>query len=228
MIDQEQIEGIYIIDKPLSMSSQRAVQIVKYWARAKTGNKKIKVGHAGTLDPLATGVLIVAIGREHTKHIDTIVTATKEYVAKIFLGATSTTDDAEGEKTVCDVSVEPSMEDIVKVVQEYIGDITQIPPTYSAIKIGGKEAYKRVRRGEVVEMKPRTVHIDAIEILSYAYPTIEICVVCGKGTYIRSLARDIGMSLGTGAYLSGLIRTRVGEHTLAHARSLDAFEQKDI
>ena len=220
----EKIEGVYIIDKPLGMSSQRAVQVVKYWAREKTGNKKIKVGHAGTLDPLATGVLIVAVGREYTKNIDTIVAAHKMYDAKIHLGETSTTDDAEGEKTIHEFSHIPSRTDIENVLCTFVGDIAQIPPKYSAIKIGGKEAYKRVRRGEVVEMQSRIVHIDTIEIIEYAYPLLHVRVACGKGTYIRSLARDIGNALGTGAYLSGLVRTSVGDFVITHAQSLDDFE----
>lgn len=217
-----------MINKPLGMSSQRVVQVVKYWARKKTGNKKIKVGHGGTLDPLATGVLIVAVGREYTKNINAIVTATKEYEAKVFLGATSTTDDAEGEKTIHDVLHELSQKDIERVLQKFIGDVAQTPPAYSAIKIAGKEAYKRVRRGEVVEMQSRTVHIDAIEIMSYTYPIVDIRVTCGKGTYIRSLARDIGECLGTGAYMAGLVRTRIGEFMLAQARSLEDFDYKKL
>lgn len=217
-----------MINKPLGMSSQRAVQVVKYWARKKTGNKKIRVGHGGTLDPLATGVLIVAVGREYTKNISVIVGATKEYEAKVFLGATSATDDAEGEKIIHDISHIPLRSDIEKVLQKFIGDIVQIPPAYSAIKIAGKEAYKRVRHGEIVEMQPRTVHIDAIEVMSYTYPIVEIRVICGTGTYIRSLARDIGECLGTGAYMAGLVRTRIGEFTIAHARSLEDFDYKKL
>lgn len=223
-MENETCEGIFAINKPYNMSSQRAVQIVKYWARQKTKDKKIKVGHGGTLDPLATGVLVVAIGREYTKKIDTVVAAQKEYVAKIFFGATSTTDDAEGEKTTCNVSLIPSIEDVEKAVQLFVGNIVQVPPAYSAIKIQGQEAYKRVRRGEIVEMQSRMVHIDAIDIIDYTYPIAEIRLTCGKGTYIRSLARDIGMQLGTGAYLAGLVRTRVGDFVLEETLSLEDFE----
>lgn len=224
----DNIEGFYVINKPFGMSSQRAVQMIKYWARDKAGNKKIKVGHAGTLDPLATGVLIVAVGRSYTKNIDAIVATNKEYDATIFLGMTSTTDDAEGEKTIREPLSIPSREDVENILHTFVGDIAQIPPAYSAIKIDGKEAYKRVRRGEVVEMRSRMVHIGAIEIVSYTFPHLQIHVTCGKGTYIRSLARDIGEALGTGAYLSGLVRTRVGDHMIADAQSLDDFECKKL
>lgn len=220
------IEGVFSINKPRGISSQRAVQIVKYWARRKTGDKNIKVGHAGTLDPLATGVLVIAVGREHTAKIDTFVSAQKEYIGEVFLGKISTTDDAEGEKENVNVDRKPSREEVEKAVQSFVGDIAQTPPAYSAIKIDGQEAYKRVRRGEDVAMESRTVRIDAIEIISYKYPMIKIRVTCGKGTYIRSLARDIGEELKTGAYLASLERTRVGEFTLDRARDLDDFRAR--
>jgi tRNA pseudouridine55 synthase len=218
------IHGFFVINKPLGMSSQRAVQIVKRWAREKTGERKIKVGHAGTLDPLATGVLIVAVGREYTRMIDEIVGAQKEYEATIFLGTTSTTDDAEGPKTEHAVDQVPTRDDIDRAVRQFIGAIDQIPPAYSAIKIEGQEAYKRMRRGEVVVMEPRTVRINKITIVSYNYPLLMIRVVCGKGTYIRSLARDIGAVLGTGGYLTGLVRTRVGKYSIDQAMNIDQFE----
>lgn len=218
-------EGFYVIDKPYGMSSQRAVQIIKFWARRATGNKKIKVGHAGTLDPLATGVLVIAIGRASTKKIDEIVGSEKEYEARVFFGMTSITDDAEGQKSVCnDISV-PSLDEMRIACHSFMGEIMQIPPTYSAIKINGQEAYKRMRRGESVTMLPRCVHITAIDILSYAYPILTIRVQCGKGTYIRSLARDLGKHLGVGAYLDGLVRTRVGAYHLSHAVNMEYFEK---
>lgn len=219
----EEVEGVYTIDKPYGMSSQRAVQIVKRWARERSGNKKIKVGHAGTLDPLATGVLVVAIGRAYTKRIDMIVGAEKEYEAHIFLGMTSTTDDAEGDKIIGNDTLRPSRDDIIHALHRFIGDITQVPPQYSAIKIDGKEAYKRVRKGEMVNMQPRIVHIRSIDLMHYTYPIVTIRVICGKGTYIRSLARDIGVALGTGAYMSDLVRTRIGEFVRADAKHAEDF-----
>ncbi len=220
------IEGFFAIDKPLGISSQRAVQIVKYWARRKTGNKKIKVGHAGTLDPLASGVLVMAVGREYTRKIDKIVADEKEYIADMLLGENSTTDDAEGKKIIINKNKKPTEVEIKKVLDKFVGDIEQTPPVYSAIKIEGQEAYKRVRKGEDVKMKKRKIHVEKIEILSYEYPLLKIKVVCGKGTYIRSLARDIGRSLETGAYLSGLVRTRVGDFTLQEAKSLKEFSMR--
>lgn len=219
----QDIEGVYHINKPYGMSSQRAVQIVKRWAQNKTGNRKIRVGHAGTLDPLATGVLVVAVGRAHTKRIDTIVGAIKEYEVEIFLGQMSTTDDAEGEKILVNDVLQPTQDDIIRALNLFIGDIEQIPPQYSAIKINGQEAYKRVRKGEHVTMSSRIVHIAHIDLIAYDYPCIVIHVMCGKGTYMRSLARDIGTSLGTGAYMAGLIRTRVGAYHISDAHSLDDF-----
>lgn len=216
-------KGIFAINKPREMSSQRVVQIVKYWARRKSGDHNIKVGHGGTLDPLATGVLVVAVGREYTRKIAAIVAAQKEYVAEITLGQTSETDDQEGKKKIVDTKTIPNDKEIEIVLQKFVGDIEQVPSAYSAIKINGQEAYKRVRRGEHVEMESRTVHIDSITLLSYEYPVIKVSVVCGKGTYIRSLARDIGDKLGTGAYLSQLTRTRVGEFTIANARTVKDF-----
>ncbi len=220
------IEGIHVIDKPYGMSSQHAVQIVKYWARRKTDNTKIKVGHGGTLDPLATGVLVVAVGRRYTKKIDAVVASEKEYIAEIYLGKTSTTDDAEGEKTIVDDVTVPSHDDVTRVLQKFIGAVTQIPPAYSAIKIDRQEAYKRVRRGEQVAMKPRVVQITQIDILSYTYPHVRVRVLCGKGTYIRSLARDVGDVLGTGAYLASLVRTRVGDFALDAAADIDQFRMR--
>lgn len=218
------IEGIYIIDKPLGMSSQRAVGHVKRWARARSGVRTIKVGHGGTLDPLATGVLVIAVGRAQTKTLDAVVGAQKEYEAVVRLGQTSTTDDEEGEKTVCAVANVPTIDAVQATVQQFVGNIVQTPPIYSAIKIDGVEAYKRVRRGQHVEIAPRTVRIDAIDVLSYAYPDVHIRVTCGKGTYIRALARDIGAALGTGAYMAALRRTRVGTYHIADAQSLATFD----
>ncbi len=223
-ISADGVEGIFGLEKPVGISSQRAVQIVKFWAREQTGNKKIKVGHGGTLDPLASGVLIIAIGRFFTRQIDQYVAAQKEYHAKIILGQTSTTDDHEGTKEVCVVDLEPRADDVKKVLATFIGDIEQVPPAYSAIKIDGKEAYKRVRGGEEVIMSKRIVRVDEIELLEYAYPVIRIRVVCGKGTYIRSLARDIGAVLGTGGYLRSLVRTRVGKCELSDCKSIEEFE----
>lgn len=218
-------QGFFVINKPLGISSQRAVQFVKYWARKKTGDRKIRVGHAGTLDPLATGVLVIAIGREYTKQIDQVVEAEKEYLAEIKLGETSETDDQEGTKTIHNVKSVPTKLEIEKTLKQFIGKVEQTPPVYSAIKIKGQEAYKRVRKGEVVKMKERIVEIKKIEILNYNYPFLKIKVSCGKGTYIRSLARDIGEFLKTGGFLFSLQRTRVGQFKLKNAYEVFEFKK---
>ncbi len=216
-------EGIYVIDKPLGMSSQQAVARVKRWAQVQSGVRNVKVGHGGTLDPLATGVLVVAVGRSYTKKLDRVVGAQKEYEAIVRLGQTSTTDDAEGERTVHSSVAVPTYDDVHHAVAQFVGEITQIPPVYSAIKIGGVAAYKRVRRGQHVTMSPRTVRIDAIDIVSYGYPDISIRVVCGPGTYIRALARDLGAALHTGAYMAALRRIRVGCYHITDAQQLEDF-----
>jgi len=193
------------IYKPKGPTSHDIVDQV----RRATGVRK--VGHAGTLDPLARGVLVVAIGRQATKKIAEVVQKEKEYVAKIKLGVTSTTDDEEGEKKVIEVTRVPEAAEVIKVIETFIGEIEQTPPIYSAVKIKGQEAYKRARRGEEVKMKSRIINIKEIEILKYEWPILEIRVVTGAGVYIRSLARDIGEKLGVGGYLVDLERTRVGE-----------------
>ncbi len=216
-------EGFYVVDKPLGISSQRAVQFVKYWARHHSGDKKIKVGHAGTLDPLASGVLVVAVGRSFTREIDDIVSAEKEYIADLTFGAYSVTDDAEGEKEVVTDHPNVRRADVENVCGTFEGVITQVPPVYSAIKVNGQEAYKRTRKGQVIEMQPREVVVHEIEVLAHTADSAQIRVCCGKGVYIRSLARDIGAALGVGCYLSGLRRTRVGDYDLSQAYSVDDF-----
>jgi tRNA pseudouridine55 synthase len=200
------MHNIFGIYKSKGITSNDAVQKI----RSIVG-RDVKVGHAGTLDPLAQGVLVIAVGREATKKISEVVKKEKEYIADITLGFESTTDDAEGEKTKIDFSEEPTVEDIKNSFKEFIGNIKQIPPIYSAIKISGKEAYKYARKGQVIEMQPREVEIKNIEILDYSWPVLKIKVITGPGTYIRSLARDIGRKLGVGGYLSFLERTRVGD-----------------
>ncbi len=176
--------------------------------RKITGIKKI--GHAGTLDPLASGVLVVGIGRSATRQLGDIVQKDKEYKATIRLGITSSTDDEEGVKSQKEVVEKPTPSDIEKVVKKFCGSIQQTPPRYSAIKIKGQPAHRRVRRGENVDIKPRQVFIKNIELLQYHWPILELIVQCGPGVYIRSLARDIGEVLGVGGYLAALERVRVG------------------
>lgn len=194
--------------------------------RKKLGTKK--VGHAGTLDPLAGGVLVVGIGREATKQLGIVVAKEKEYVATVRMGMTSTTDDEEGEKSVMDAASPPTAKTVAEAVQKFIGTIEQTPPIYSAIKIKGREAYKYARKGKEVVMEPRKVLIKEIELLEYAWPLLALRVVTGPGVYIRSLARDIGQKLGVGGYLADLERTRVGEYSIEDAIGVDAVEDKAI
>jgi tRNA pseudouridine55 synthase len=206
------------IHKSKGITSHDVVDVV----RKATGERR--VGHAGTLDPLATGVLVVAVGREFTKQISKIVEKEKEYVATVYLGKTSTTDDEEGEKTETTHVQVPTIDNIGNVLKEFMGKIRQIPSIYSAVKIKGKEAYKYARKGQHVEMKPREMEIKAIEVLEYSFPTLKIKVTTGPGVYIRSLARDIGEKLGTGAYLSDLVRTRVGSYVIEESVKLDDLD----
>lgn len=210
---------IFAVYKPRGLTSNAALNRL----RCAAGTKKI--GHAGTLDPLAEGVLVVGVGREATKQLAKEVAKEKEYLAAITLGMTSATDDEEGEKTEWAAYTVPTGKEIRKILHKFIGIILQTPPVYSAIKINGKEAYKRVRRGEEIVMTRRRVEIKSIALESYHWPHLTLKVVTGPGVYIRSLARDIGENLGTGGYLSGLVRTRVGQWTLANALSLAEAEQ---
>lgn len=171
------------------------------------------VGHAGTLDPLARGVLVVGVGRAATRQLAAIVRRDKEYRATVRLGMTSSTDDEEGEKTTHAVIVIPARETVDAAARGFVGAIMQTPPLYSALKIKGKPAYAYAREGNNITMQARPVVIKEIEVLSYAFPDIRARVVTGAGVYIRSLARDIGAALGTGGYLADLERTRVGEYT---------------
>lgn len=200
-------KGIFAIYKPKGLTSNDVLNQL----RRRTGIKK--VGHAGTLDPLASGVLVVGVGREATKQLGTIVKKEKEYLAKIRLGMTSTTDDEEGEKTEIEVVKVLTLEEIQKVVAKFEGGILQTPPIYSAVKISGQEAYKLARKGQIPKLEPRQVEIKKIDILKYQWPFLSLRVVTGPGVYIRSLARDIGKELKTGAYLAELERTRVGNFT---------------
>lgn len=212
---------IFAILKPKGITSHDVIDKM----REITGIKKI--GHAGTLDPLASGVLVIGIGREATRKLSEMVKKEKEYLATVKLGLISTTDDEEGEKREVDVSEVPSVEQVRAVVRGFEGKISQVPPAYSAVKVKGKEAYKRARRGEKVELKPRMVEIKKIEIEKYEWPYLKLRVVTGPGVYIRSLARDIGKSLGIGGYLTELERTRVGDFTKGKALTLEQFKNKE-
>ena len=210
--------ALVAIWKPRGPTSHDVINAMRRITHERT------VGHAGTLDPLASGVLVIGIGREATRRLAGVVSTTKEYRAAIRLGATSTTDDAEGTITETDTIEEPPSEDVVAVVAaSFVGTIAQTPPIYSAIKIGGTPAHRRVRRGEQVVLAPRQVRIAAITILRYAWPELDLEIACGPGTYIRSLAHDIGVALHVGGYLTALERTRVGDFTKNDAITIEAF-----
>lgn len=213
------MKGIFAINKPKGPSSYAIIGKIK---RFLGGVRKEKVGHAGTLDPLAEGVLVVAVGREYTKQIGNFVEKEKEYLADIKLGQTSTTDDEEGEKTDITPLKIPTIDEIESVKKDFIGDIVQVTPVFSAAKVGGgEEGYKKARRGEKFTPPPRFVHIEKIDIIDYEWPILKLRVVTGPGVYIRSLAREFGEKLETGGYLTKLVRTRVGEFKIEEAVSLE-------
>lgn len=223
------IEGeIFCVDKPLTWTSFAVVKKVRGTLRTMLGSGNIKVGHAGTLDPLATGVLIICTGRK-TKQIDQLQAGVKEYVADIRLGATTPSFDLETEIDATYPWEHITREKIEKVLQsQFVGTIEQVPPKFSACKVGGKPAYKLARKGKEVEIRPKTLVIDEIEVLNCglpAEPTLQVRVVCSKGTYIRALARDIGTALGSGGHLTGLRRTRVGDAKVENCLSVDALLQ---
>lgn len=224
------IEGeIFYIDKPLRMTSFAAVKKVRAVLRTHLHTRQVKVGHAGTLDPLATGVLILCTGHA-TKRIDELQAGVKEYIADLRLGATTPSYDLE---TQVDATFDWQHIDrdlIDRVLSEqFTGSIEQVPPSFSACKIDGKPAYKLARKGQEVGIRPKTLVIDEIEVLHCGLPeepTLQIRVVCSKGTYIRALARDIGMALGSGAHLTALRRTRVGNITVDKCLTLEGLVEK--
>lgn len=223
------IVGIY---KPKGITSHDVIVKVRKF----TGEKR--VGHAGTLDPLASGVLVIGIGREATKRLSIEVQKEKEYLAKIKLGEESTTDDEEGIKTISNFQFSmtnqlqnentnykiPSLDEVQKTLSKFVGKIEQVPPQFSALKVKGQTAYKLARKGKKIELQPRIVEIKEIELVFYEYPFIHLRVVSGPGVYIRALARDLGRVLKTGGYLAGLERTRVGEFTKEKAYTIEKFE----
>lgn len=211
---------IIAIDKPLKWTSFDAVKRLRGAIQRRLGVKKFKVGHAGTLDPLATGVLIVCTGRA-TRKIDELQSGEKEYVAEVRLGATTPSYDLETEVDNT-YPYEHITEDMTnEALARFQGAIMQVPPIFSAVKIDGRRAYKYARKGKEVELKAKLLSISEIELLEFSLPIIKIRVVCSKGTYIRALARDIGEALGSGAHLVGLQRTRVGEISISNCLSLE-------
>lgn len=216
---------ILAIDKPYCISSFGALAHVRYLLSRKLG-RKIKIGHAGTLDPLATGILILCTGKA-TKKIESLQYHTKEYVAGLQLGATTASYDKEHTVNYTYPTHHITRELVLQTIQQFIGDIQQVPPTYSAVKVGGERSYALRRAGEEVKLQPKTVHIEEIELLDFDPTAMQmtIRVVCGKGTYIRSLARDLGRALGSGAFLTSLRRTRVGKVTIQDCVNYDHFAE---
>ena len=213
---------VLLINKPLGWTSFDVVNKIRYALRNYTGNKKIKVGHAGTLDPLATGLLIICTGK-FTKRIDEYQGMPKSYRATIKLGAETPSYDAETQPSqTYDIS-HLNIEDVTAAMQNFVGELDQYPPIYSAIKQDGKKLYELARKGEEVELRARKVSVSKFDLVENRWPEIVADIDCSKGTYIRSLAHDLGKALNAGGYLTGLVRTSIGEFNLREAQELDAF-----
>jgi tRNA pseudouridine55 synthase len=218
-------EGAFIyINKPYRMSSFGALAHIRYLVSKRIHVKRLKMGHAGTLDPLATGVLILCTGKA-TKQIEQLQLHTKEYMATLQLGATTPSYDMEHEVDATYPTAHITRELIEQTLPQFVGDIMQVPPLFSAVMVDGHRAYKMARKGQEVELAAKPVRIDELELTAFDAEKMQmsIRVVCGKGTYIRSLARDIGEALGSGAYLTALCRTRVGDVRIEDCLTFDDF-----
>lgn len=216
----EQIDRIILLDKPAGISSFGCVARVRRYLSQAVGHK-VKVGHCGTLDPFATGLLIIVTGK-NTKRAMEFTKLDKVYAATVRLGATSTTGDPEGEITAVS-SEQPSLMAIQAAAEQLTGVIQQTPPAFSAIKVNGQRAYKLARQGQEVTLPTRTVEVYQFEIISYHYPELEIRVHVSSGTYVRTLAADLGQILGTGAYLTALRRLSIAKWSVEQAQPLDDF-----
>lgn len=223
------MKGILLIDKPAGITSYDVIRKLKKLITANSQLPAPKLGHAGTLDPMATGLLIILFG-EYTKKAGLFLRLAKTYDATITLGATSSTDDAEGNIRITDkrLGIVPSSTDIESVLEGFVGTMEQIPPNYSAKKIAGVRSYKLARKGVPVKLEAKKVTIYNLELKDYKFPKVQITTTVSSGTYIRALARDMGAKLGTGAYLSGLRRTAIGEHSLSNALRLDKINSEII
>jgi tRNA pseudouridine55 synthase len=214
------MNGLLVIDKPSGMTSRDVVNRVQKWFPRKT-----KIGHTGTLDPLATGVLVICIGAA-TRLADYVQAMGKTYTSRFRLGATSTTDDADGEVTETPNAAPATREQIETALASFVGTIEQVPPAVSALKVEGSRAHDLVRKGKEVRLAPRNVRIDAIRITRYEWPFLDVEIDCGKGTYIRSIARDLGAKLGCGGLVQALRRTRIGPFTAEQGVGLDTDPAK--
>ena len=211
---------VIVVDKPLGWTSFDAVKRVRGAIQRRLGMKRFKVGHAGTLDPLATGVLLVCTGRA-TKRISELQEGMKEYVAEVTFGATTPSFDLEKEIDATYPWEHITREKIEEVLPRFTGHVMQVPPVFSAVKVDGKRAYSYARKGKEVEIKAKPLEIREMEILGWEAPKLTVRVLCSKGTYIRSLARDLGTALDSGAHLTALKRTRVGDFSIADALDID-------
>ncbi len=214
---------ILLIDKPKGMTSHDVINVV----RKITGERR--VGHAGTLDPNATGLLIIAVGRNDTKKLGQLTKFTqKEYDAEIFLGEEKDTDDVEGKTISKNDQIIPTIGEINKIIKKFTGEIEQIPPAYSAIKIKGKKSYDLARAGHKVDLAPRKITVYKADLISYKYPILKIKFLVSSGTYIRSLARDMGRVLGCGAYLKELRRTKIGDYDVKKSLEVRQLSQLQL
>jgi len=207
--DEIKAGQVLLVDKPLEWTSFQAVAKIRYTLQKELGLKKLKVGHAGTLDPLATGLLIICVGKK-TKEISAYMGQSKEYIAQITFGGTTPSYDLESEIDATFPTAHIDRAAIEAVLPQFTGDIQQYPPIFSAIKQGGVRIYEKARAGEQVIVEPRSITIHELEILSFENNVLSLRVLCGKGTYIRSLAHDLGKALSSGGHLSGLRRTKIG------------------
>jgi len=215
---------VLLVDKPLEWTSYQAVAKIKYALQKITGKKKLKVGHAGTLDPLATGLLIICLGKK-TKEISDFMGLPKEYLAQVKLGATTPSYDLESDVDQQFPTDHINLEVIQEVIETFKGAISQVPPIFSAIKKDGIRAYEKARAGEEVVMAPRQVIIHELEILKYSDQVLELRVRCSKGTYIRSLAHDLGKALNSGGHLVGLRRTKIGSYEASNGKGPNEWAQ---
>lgn len=213
------LSGILVLDKPRGPTSMDAIEVV----RRKAGGAK--TGHAGTLDPLATGVLVIAIGSA-TKHLNQFMATDKRYETVIDLTAFTTTDDLQGDRTEVNIASPPSEKQIRTALENFVGSIMQQPPAFSAKKVGGQRAYKMARKGETVNLEARPVQVHSLKLARYEWPHVEVHIHCDKGFYVRSLARDLGRSLGTGGCCVSIRRTAVGPFTIDSARSLQDLPER--
>ena len=221
------MQGVLLVDKPKTWTSFDVVNYVRKIVAQSEGKKpkNVKVGHTGTLDPMATGLLVLLVGKEYTRRAGELSKLDKTYEVVMKLGETSTTADEEGEKTHSS-DKQPVKEEIQAALKEFQGDIMQTPPAFSAMKINGQRAYKLARAGKEVALEARPVRINSIELTDYDYPFVRFTSDVSSGTYIRSLVEDIGKRLGTGAYMSDLRRTQVGQYLLTQSLAVDTLDEK--